>query len=697
MQVNTSNDVKIYNLSAGRSQPAWISERKRRQMERADVNLRRRIQLIQDFEMPEVSQGIKVSPDGQYVMASGAYKPRMRCYDTAEMSMKFERCTDSEIVRFLILSEDYSKMICLQNDRYVEFHAQYGKYYRIRIPRFGRDMVYQPELCHLNLVGASNEVYRLNLEEGKFMESLQSSFATEINSCDINPLHQLLMTGSSNGYVEAWDPRSGKSEGVISCDIPDLISNGSGLSVTKLKFRDALNLAVGTSTGHILLYDIRSPKPYYIKDHNYSLPIKAIEFILEGDLIASMDSKILKLWERETGKPVTSIEPGTDLNDLCIVPDSGLIFMANEAPKILSYFVPSLGPAPKWCAFLDSLTEELEETAESAIYDDYKFLTADELDKLGLSDLIGTNLLRAYMHGFFVDARLYKKAKSIVEPFNYEDYRSHKIKEKLQAEQSESRVKVDKLPKVNTALAKKFLEASTNMDGKAKKKARMVDGNPLEDARFGDLFKNPAFEIDPTTEEYRLINPLVSKIEKRRKAKESHAEEEDVEKGEKEEPTELPDLEENGRRGEQEGSSDSSDDDREWVAERRKVHRTIRDEEYMERQTRRARKLLMVDPNRRGKVTEVETGTVPLISGRGVNKANVKPLGARLDEEEKQRGGAEEVQLAGGNRQMTFSLQSKGYERGREASAKHAMERKSVHRSSRGIGTKIKKPWKGKK
>ena len=40
------------------------------------------------------------------------------------------------------------------------------------------------------------------------------------------------------------------------------------------------------------------------------------------------------------GKPFTSIEPGTDLNDLCIVPDTGMLFMANEAPKILAYYVP---------------------------------------------------------------------------------------------------------------------------------------------------------------------------------------------------------------------------------------------------------------------------------------------------------------------------------------------------------------------
>ena len=37
-----------------------------------------------------------------------------------------------------------------------------------------------------------------------------------------------------------------------------------------------------------------------------------------------------------------------------------------------AYFVPSLGPAPQWCSFLESLTEELEETANPTIYDDYR-------------------------------------------------------------------------------------------------------------------------------------------------------------------------------------------------------------------------------------------------------------------------------------------------------------------------------------
>jgi len=47
------------------------------------------------------------------------------------------------------------------------------------------------------------------------------------------------------------------------------------------------------------------------------------------------------------------------------------------------------------------------------VYDDYKFLTLKELDTLGLSHLIGSDLLRAYMHGYFMDIRLYNQVNYI--------------------------------------------------------------------------------------------------------------------------------------------------------------------------------------------------------------------------------------------------------------------------------------------
>lgn len=66
------------------------------------------------------------------------------------------------------------------------------------------------------------------------------------------------------------------------------------------------------------------------------------------------------------------------------------------------------------CYIFPLLQEEMEEGTQSVIYDDYKFLTKEDLERLNLTSLIGTNLLRAYMHGFFIDYRLYKKVKPYV-------------------------------------------------------------------------------------------------------------------------------------------------------------------------------------------------------------------------------------------------------------------------------------------
>lgn len=74
------------------------------------LELKRRIELLQDFDMPGLSTTVKVTPDGQYILATGIYKPRIKCYDVNNLAMKFERCFDSEAVTFELLSNDYSKV-----------------------------------------------------------------------------------------------------------------------------------------------------------------------------------------------------------------------------------------------------------------------------------------------------------------------------------------------------------------------------------------------------------------------------------------------------------------------------------------------------------------------------------------------------------------------------------------------------------
>jgi len=217
-----------------------------------------------------------------------------------------------------------------------------------------------------------------------------------------------------------------------------------------------------------------------------------------------------------------------------------VLALENRTPGC--YFAPSLGAAPRWCSFLENLTEEMEEEKAGNAYDDYRFVTREELERLGMTNLIGTKMLRAYMHGFFVDNRLYGKAKAIAEPFSYEDYRARKVEEKL-AEERATRITVKKkLPKVNAALAARLERGAAEdpdrgPDGKKKRRADSGagaatrrdeesdgedaadagerEGGLLKDDRFAAMFKDSAFEVDETSETYRMLHPNAPKLTER--------------------------------------------------------------------------------------------------------------------------------------------------------------------------------------
>jgi ribosome biogenesis protein ENP2 len=163
-----------------------------------------RIEVIQDFEFPVSVGCIKASKDGNYLFASGIYPPRLKIFDLNEMSLKCERGVDSEIRKIEIISNDYSKAAMLLDDRNIEIHAQYGKHFKIRIPKYGRDIAYHTTSSDLFSVGSSNEIYRLNLFEGQFMKPYETN-ADSINCISINYNYELLGIGGEKGVVELWD------------------------------------------------------------------------------------------------------------------------------------------------------------------------------------------------------------------------------------------------------------------------------------------------------------------------------------------------------------------------------------------------------------------------------------------------------------------------------------------------------------
>lgn len=82
-----------------------------------------------------------------------------------------------------------------------------------------------------------------------------------------------------------------------------------------LKLSGTLTMAVGTPTGQLSLWDLPSEKPLLVKYHQCGLPIKSVGFQDSLDLILSADFRIIKTWNKNSGKILTSLEPEPDSKD----------------------------------------------------------------------------------------------------------------------------------------------------------------------------------------------------------------------------------------------------------------------------------------------------------------------------------------------------------------------------------------------
>ena len=197
----------------------------------------------------------------------------------------------------------------LEADRTVELHAQFGSYYKVRIPKFGRDMAYRESTAELFISASGNEVYRLNLDVGRFFNPIATSSPNGVNVCGICPIHELLALGCENGMLECWDPRSRSrtasldiaKDVLASAGIDSTTRSGLNNAVTALRFDlDGLSLALGTRSGHVLMYDLRSSTPLFVKDHRYDQPIVDIKFHPNRQHIISSDTKVVKIWDRKS-------------------------------------------------------------------------------------------------------------------------------------------------------------------------------------------------------------------------------------------------------------------------------------------------------------------------------------------------------------------------------------------------------------
>ena len=85
-------------------------------------------------------------------------------------------------------------------------------------------------------------------------------------------------------------------------------------------------------------------------------------------------------------------------------------------------------------------------------------MTRRELAELGLENLVGSEALKAYMHGYFVDNKLYQRAKAVANPSLYEDYRKQQARKKQQEKQEKRITLNSKRPAVNAELAERLFQ-----------------------------------------------------------------------------------------------------------------------------------------------------------------------------------------------------------------------------------------------
>ena len=272
--------AKVYNLSsAGKALPGWLSAKRRRSLQRESAA--GRLEVVQNLQFPTACARVKVSADGETLMATGAYPPQLRAYELRELSMKYQYHFVSDVVQFQILSPDWKKAVFLLSDRTLQFHSQFGKHHATRIPHFGRALAYQRETCELLVGGAGPELFRLSLERGSHLSPLQCGCAG-VAALGVHPAHGMLAVGTTDGTVQCWDPRQRRMLG--SCRPFDAVDDASGaagaaaaaaaaaaapaLEVSALRFDPrGLQLAAGTSTGQVVVYDIRRAAPLRVKDH----------------------------------------------------------------------------------------------------------------------------------------------------------------------------------------------------------------------------------------------------------------------------------------------------------------------------------------------------------------------------------------------------------------------------------------------
>lgn len=318
-----------------------------------EENNHERLNVISGFCFPFLTQFTKETSDEKHIISTGSYPSQVKCFSLEDLNLKFQRNFDSNITDFQILSKNWEKVVFLRSDRRLDFHTKSGSYYQIKIPQKGVDLTFDKKKLFLYITGDANYVSVLDFNEGKFLNPIQSNENMSITCSGISSLHGLIAIGTKNGKTEFWDPRT----------VKNCIGKVNGSKYTKYKKNNAVSslrfsdssenlFFSGFNSGEVVVYDLRCFSPLLSKLIDPYNPIKCIRANYDSNFVLTSNLNSINYWRLSTGKTKFFLKSKTEINHICSVKNTGLIFLSLNSSDIGVKYFKALGTTPQWAKLL---------------------------------------------------------------------------------------------------------------------------------------------------------------------------------------------------------------------------------------------------------------------------------------------------------------------------------------------------------
>jgi WD40 repeat protein len=157
-----------------------------------------------------------------------------------------------------------------------------------------------------------------------------------------------------NGKNEFWDPRILK-KCIGKLNNFNYLKYKKYNSVSSLRFNDKNDnlFFSGFQSGEIIVYDLRCFSPLISKVIHPLNPVKTIRANYNSNYILVSDSNFVKYWRLSTGKTKISFKSEININHICSIKNTGIIFFSLNYKNIGIKYFKSLGPLPEWSCALE--------------------------------------------------------------------------------------------------------------------------------------------------------------------------------------------------------------------------------------------------------------------------------------------------------------------------------------------------------